>query len=353
MRTLRFAIFGTGFWSRFQLAGWRELQGAECVALYNRTRAKAEALAHEFGIPAVYDDPEALLSNEQIDFMDIITDVGTHALFTLLGARYGKAVICQKPMAPDLASARQMVQACREAGVPFFIHENWRWQTPIREAKGVLDSGVIGKPFRARVTFSNSFPVFDNQPFLRELEQFILTDIGSHLLDTARFLFGEAENLYCQIGRVNPTIRGEDVATVMMRMGQGVTVVCEMSYASRTEHERFPQTFLFVEGERGSLELATDYWLKVTTEAGTLARRVPPPRYPWADPAYDVVHSSIVPCNANLLHALQTGTLPETHGEDNLKTMELVFASYESAQHDSVIHLASWREKVDLPLQNG
>ncbi|MCS7310356.1 MAG: Gfo/Idh/MocA family oxidoreductase [Armatimonadetes bacterium] len=343
MKTLRFAIFGTGFWSRYQLAGWRELQGAECVALYNRTRSKAEALAQQFGIPAVYDDPEQLLQNEQVDFIDIITDVNTHAQFVLLAARYRKAVICQKPMAPDLATARHMVQVCREAGVPFFIHENWRWQTPLREAKRVLQSGAIGQPFRARVTFSNSFPVFDNQPFLRELEQFILTDIGSHILDTARFLFGEAQSLYCQIRRVNPTIRGEDVATVMMRMGEGTTVVCEMSYASRTEHERFPQTFLFVEGEKGSLELATDYWLRVTTEEGTLSRRVPPPRYSWADPAYDVVHASIVPCNADLLRALQTGGLPETHAEDNLRTMELVFASYESAQQDKVIHLEEWR----------
>lgn len=344
MRTLRFAIFGTGFWARYQLAGWRELEGAQCVALYNRTRSKAEALAQQFGIPAVYDDPEQLLQREQIDFVDIITDVSTHAQFVLLAARYRKAVICQKPMAPDLATARQMVRACREAGVPFFIHENWRWQTPLREAKRVLQSGAIGSPFRARVTFSNSFPVFDNQPFLRELEQFILTDIGSHILDTARFLFGEAHSLYCQIRRVNPTIRGEDVATVMMRMGEGTTVLCEMSYASRTEHERFPQTFLFVEGEKGSLELATDYWLRVTTSEGTLSRRVPPPRYPWADPAYDVVHASIVPCHADLLRALQTGGLPETHAEDNLRTMELVFASYESAQRDTVIHLEEWRQ---------
>jgi len=343
MSTLRFAIFGTGFWSRYQLAGWMELEGVQCVAVYNRTRAKAEALAQQFGVPVVYDDPEALLKNEQVDFVDIITDVTTHAQFVELAAKYRKPVICQKPMAPDLATARQMVRTCREAGVPFFIHENWRWQTPIREAKEALDSGAIGKPFRARVSFSNSFPVFDNQPFLRELEQFILTDIGSHILDTARFLFGEAHSLYCQIQRVNPTIRGEDVATVMMRMGEDVTVFCEMSYASRTEHERFPQTFLFVEGERGSIELATDYWLRVTTEQGTLSRRVPPPRYGWADPAYDVVHASIVPCNANLLNALRTGTLPETHAEDNLKTMELVFASYASAQTNAVIEIARWR----------
>jgi len=58
---LRFAIFGAGFWTRYQLPAWRELRGAECVAIYNRTAARAGAVARDFGIPAVYVDPEKLL----------------------------------------------------------------------------------------------------------------------------------------------------------------------------------------------------------------------------------------------------------------------------------------------------
>ncbi len=50
---LRFAMLGCGFWSRFQLAAWRELADATCVALYNRTRPKAEKLARQFQIDAV------------------------------------------------------------------------------------------------------------------------------------------------------------------------------------------------------------------------------------------------------------------------------------------------------------
>jgi len=230
--------------------------------------------------------------------VDIITDVDSHRHFVEMAAAHRLPTICQKPMAPTLADARAMIEACRRAEVPFWVHENWRWQTPLRELKRVMDEGTIGPIFRARLQFSCSFPVFDNQPFLKDLEQFILTDIGSHLLDTARFLFGEANSLYCHTSRVHRDIRGEDVATVMMQMG-GATVVCEMSYASRLEGERFPQTFALLEGERGSVELATDYWIRVTTDGGTHARRYPPPRYAWADPAYDVVHSSIVACNAN------------------------------------------------------
>jgi len=62
MSELRFAILGAGFWARYQLAGWRELPGVRCVALYNRTRPKVEALAAEFGVPAVYDNPAQLLA---------------------------------------------------------------------------------------------------------------------------------------------------------------------------------------------------------------------------------------------------------------------------------------------------
>jgi len=340
MSSLRFAIFGTGFWARYQLAAWRELEGVECVALYNRTRSRAEALAREFGVAAVYDDPEALLDRERLDFIDVITDVDTHGRFVRMAADRGLPVICQKPMAPSLAEAEGMVAACGAAGVPFFVHENWRWQTPLRQLQEALGTGQIGRPFRARIDMISGFPVFVNQPFFKELEQFILTDMGSHILDVARFLFGEAETLYCQTERVHPDIRGEDVATVMLRMQGGPTVLCEMAYAENyLEQDRFPETYVFVEGDRGSLELGPDYWLRITTEAGTLSRRCPPPRYAWADPAYDVVQASIVPCNANLLQALRGQAPAETTGEDNLETVRLVYAAYDSAVSGQTVRL--------------
>ena len=340
MTDLRFAIVGTGFWARYQLAAWRELAGAECVALCNRHRQRAEELAREFGVPAVYDDPQEMLERERLDFLDIITDVVTHNSLVHLATAHRLPVISQKPMATTLAEATEMVRVCQAARVPFFVHENWRWQTPIRQVKSELQRGAIGTPFRARLHFCSSFPVFDNQPFLKELEQFILTDIGSHILDTARFLFGEASTLYCQTHRIHKEIKGEDVATVMMTMGGGLTVNCEMSYASRTEHERFPETYIYVEGEKGSIELGPDYWIRVTTEAGTCAKRCPPPRYAWTDPAYELVQSSIVPCNADLLAALRGERPAETTAEDNLKTVQLVLSSYESASNGKVIQLS-------------
>jgi predicted dehydrogenase len=341
---------GTGFWSRFQLAGWHELgctEGAdvECVALYNRTRAKAEALARLYGVQAVYGNVEELLRREPVDFLDVMTGAAANPTFVQLAAEHRLPVIVQKPMALDLEAAEGMVETCRRAGIPLMVHENWRWQRPIRQVKRVLENGRVGRPFRAHILYANSYPVFENQPYLRERERFILTDMGSHILDVARYLFGEARTLYCHTAQVTPGIRGEDVATVMIGMGdggkdaEGVTVLCSLSYASRVEHDRYNETYMTVECSEGTVELGPDYWVRVTTREGTSSVRYPPPHYPWSTPEFAVVHASIVPCLRDLLRALQTGRPAATSGEDNLKTMRMVFAAYESAETGRVIEL--------------
>jgi predicted dehydrogenase len=341
-KNLRFAVIGTGFWANYQIAAWKELEGIELVAIHDIVRHKAESIANKFNVPRVYNEVEDLFKEEQLDFVDIITNVDTHAALTEAAARHGIAVVCQKPMAPKLHIARQMMECCDRLNTPLYIHENWRWQTPIRKLKELLDKGTIGKVFKSRVTFCSAFPVFDLQPHLAELTEFILTDMGSHILDACRFLFGEVKTLFCQTTRVNTRIKGEDVANVFMTMVNGISCYAEMSYASILEYESFPQTFILVEGETGSIHLTKDCELHLTTRTGSSIIPAPPPRYGWADPKYSLVHSSIVDCNRNLLDAL-TGRAPaETMGKDNFETVRLVHASYRSAQTKSVIDMETF-----------
>ena len=341
MIPLRFAVIGTGFWANYQIPAWLELEGVELVALYNRTKSKADILAHKFNVPAVYDNIEKLIENEKLDFVDIITDVDTHATLTERAAKKGIAVICQKPMAPKLSVAKQMVEVCHQHNVPLLIHENFRWQSPIRKLKELLNSGKIGKVFKARVTFCSGFPVFENQPFLAELDEFILTDIGSHTLDICRFLFGEVDTLLCQTHAVNPKIKGEDVANVFMKMRSGISCYAEMSYASILEYESFPQTFVLIEGEQGSIHLTQNFEIRLT-RAGTEVLTVQPKMYSWVDPAYAAVHSSIVDCNRDLLNQLQGKANAETTGTDNFETVRLVHAAYASAKSNQLIHMKAF-----------
>ena len=339
MNPLRFAIFGTGFWSQFQLGGWQELNGVECVALYNRTLSKARDLGKQFGVPAAYDDPEALMQNEDLDFIDIITDVDTHYKFTELGARYGKDVICQKPMAPDFETARKMMEVTRKAGVRYYVHENYRWQPQFRRVKEILEEGVIGKPFRCLTGFNTAFPVFDTQPFLATLEHFALTDQGSHQFDVLRYLFGEAHSIYTQTQTVNPTIKGEDVATTMLRMKNGVVCIQEISFSSPLEQEVFPQTLLLIEGDKGSIRLDPGFEISVTVGSETRKETVVMKTYPWQTDRLVPEPPSIVACNNDILQDMLGHAKAETSGEDNFETVRLVWAAYESARINKVIKI--------------
>ncbi|CAN5413166.1 Gfo/Idh/MocA family oxidoreductase [soil metagenome] len=333
---LRGAIIGTGFWANYQVPAWQELEGVEIVALYNRTISKAVAVSERFGIASVYDNVERMLEKEKPDFVDIITDVDTHPAFTKLAAQKKIHVVCQKPMAPSFEAANAMLKVCNDNGVKLFIHENFRWQAPVRAVKDALDSKIIGGVFKASVSFCSAFPVFDNQPALAEIDKFILTDIGSHVLDICRFLFGEATSLYCLTKKVNAAIKGEDVANVLMEMQNKVHCYAEMSYASILEKESFPQTLMLIEGSKGSIELSHDFDLKITTASGTTSKVIHPKKYHWADPDYAVVHASIVECNRNILNGL-TGGISETTGADNLETARLVWSAYESSEKKQAI----------------
>ncbi len=164
--------------------------------------------------------------------------------------------------------------------------------------------------------------------------------MGVHILDTARFFFGEAQVIFCQTSTVNKNVKGEDSATIMMRMNDVICLV-QISYSSIVENDKFPETFAFIEGEKGSIELCPDYWIRVTTKGETRSMRIPPKSYPWANPDYLVTHSSIVATNAHWLESFRTGREPETSGEDNLKTLQLVYLAYESSKTGKSIDIGS------------
>lgn len=343
----RFLTIGAGFWSRVQLAAWGELaaQDVACVGVCDTDRDRAEALARRHGIDAAFDDPAAAIDALKPDFVDIVTPPDTHRPLVELAARKGvRGIVCQKPLAPTMEDAQAMADVCRDAGAALFVHENWRFQTPLRALKAVLDTGAIGDVFRARLSMVSGFPVFDNQPLLARLERFLLADMGVHTLDTARYLFGEATWLAARIQRVHPAIAGEDVATVLLATASGATVDIHMAFAQNPlgPDECFPQTLAFVEGTRGAIRLDPGYRLRVTTAAGTRSRRVPPPTYPWADPAYAVVQASVVDCCADLLAGLrgQSGR-GETRADDNLRTLALVFGAYDCAASGQTLTLGN------------
>jgi predicted dehydrogenase len=339
MTTLRGGLIGCGFFARNHLNAWRDVDGAEIVALCDSDAERLRVRAEEFEIGRTFTDAETMLREAELDFVDVVTQVGSHRPLVELAARHRIPVICQKPLASSLEDARAMVEACRAAGVPFMVHENFRWQRPMRETKRAAEA--IGELFFGRIQWRTAWDVYTDQPYLATDERFILSDIGVHLLDLARFFMGEAAELRCLTQSVNPGVRGEDVATVLLRMRSGAACVVDMSYASHLEREMFPQTLVHLEGAGGSVVLDYDFELIVTTPEGAQRRQVGPGPVAWGIPLVQHVQESVVAIEQHWTDCLRAGREPETSGADNLKTLELVFGSYDSAEQACAMKLSS------------
>lgn len=338
---LRGGVIGCGFFAGNQLHGWEMVKGAGIVALCDRDPAALEAAGERFGIAARYTDAAEMIAAEQLDFVDIITTVPTHRPLVELAAGQGLHVICQKPFAETLEDARAMVAAAEAAGKTLMVHENFRWQSAIRAVIEVLRAGRIGTPFFCRASFRSGYDVFSGQPYLAEGERFIIEDLGIHVLDIARALMGDVSRVAATTARINPAIRGEDVATILLTHESGMTSVVDCSYATRRNPETFPETLLEIDGDRGTLRLDAGYRLTVQTGDGEERRDVSPVLLPWAERPWHNIQESVFAIQQHFVDCLAAGRTPETSGEDNLKTLTLVEAAYLAAAEGRTVETAA------------
>lgn len=341
MTPLRFAVIGTGFFAQNHLHAWAEIPEVELVAVCDTDPDRLAAAARDFG-GRPYSDAAELFAHERLDFVDIATTPPTHPMLVHLAAEHGVAALCQKPLAWDLADATAMVEAMGAKGLPFMVHENFRFQHPMRCIKEILDSGAIGRPFFGRFSFRTSHDCYTAQPWLIDSERMIIVDVAVHLFDLARFFMGEPESLYAEAIRVNPRIAGEDVATVLLRMPDATAIV-DASYETFSDHSTYPQTFVTIEGTKGAITLGPDYHLQVVShpiDAGDSSARmtgstvidmdleIPP--HTWTSVPWNGIQDSVATLQRHWVDCLLTGRTPETSGLDTLRTMELTLGAYES-----------------------
>ncbi|MBZ9821288.1 Gfo/Idh/MocA family protein [Mesorhizobium sp. CA4] len=331
MMALRGALIGCGFFAINQMHGWRDIAGASIVAICDRDPERLRIVGDQFGVARRYTDAAALFAGEKLDFVDVATTVGSHRPLVELAAANRVPVICQKPFAPTLADAIAMVRACADAGVPLMVHENFRWQSPIQAVRAVLDSGEIGKPFFGRISFRSGYDVFSGQPYLATGKRFIIEDLGIHILDIARFLLGDVSSLTARTARINSSIAGEDVATILMDHESGATSVVDCSYATKLATEPFPETLVELDGSEGTIRLSLGYQLTVTGKSGTHVTDVSPQLLPWASRPWHNIQESVLAIQKHWVACLASGKEPATSGADNLKTFALVEAAYAGA----------------------
>jgi D-apiose dehydrogenase len=334
-------VVGAGYWAAKHLSAWASHPKVTVTALCDTNEDRLRQRSSLFGIRRenCYTDFSRMLETAGVDIVDILTPPSTHAPIVRAAARHGAHVLCIKPLAETRDAAQEIAAEARKHGIRAMAAENWRWLSPLRRMHALLRGGLIGQPYFAKYScLEYATPLMGpdvpmDQPFFRQMPRLLLYEMGTHWFDVWRFLFGEPERLYAEARRVSPHIAGDDLAVVTLSRASFLGLI-EVSWASRAslEEERRGIEQITVEGEAGTIVMDGGHDIRLI-EMGK------PVRVLESGCTYDMAES-IARMQAHFLACLESGAPFETEIEDNLKTLQLVFSAYESAERHEVITLA-------------
>lgn len=325
--TLKVAVAGAGAISEFHLKGWRAQEAVEIVAICDPDLQKAQEQANTFGIPKVFSDVAQMLDQTRPDAIDIITPVGTHAPLVRLAADRGVHVMCQKPMTPTVAEAEALIAEVGER-VRFMIHENYRFRPHYAELAQRLRDGQVGKVRHARLTvrasavldYAGKRPfLLGRQPYLADFARLLVFEVLIHHLDALRAILGEMQVVSATLDRMNPDLKGEDVALIQLRSEDGALVVIDADIAA-PGHPPLPADRLELLGEADTLIYDRDRI--------TLLSRPEEISHHDLSANYQACFTGAI---SDFTKGLRSGQPFQTDRLDNLRTLRLMEEIYRAA----------------------
>jgi predicted dehydrogenase len=206
-KTLNIGLIGGGFMGRTHSNGYRRVPNFFPALEYTpvlkavcfRNETKAKAFAAQWGYESVETDWRKMIERNDIDAIDICTPNDTHAEIAIGAAKAGKMILCEKPLARDLAESQGMVDAIEKAGVKNTVWYNYRRIPAVTLAKQIIDSGKLGKIYHYRANFLQDWTINENLPQGGEglwrmdaavSGSGVVGDLLSHCIDTAIWLNG-------------------------------------------------------------------------------------------------------------------------------------------------------------------
>ena len=357
MSIRRGIVIGAGYFSDFHLDAWRRLDGAEIVCVCDFDIEKAKAAAEKHDVPEVSTDAASCIARADIDFVDIATPPNSHQELVQAAMDRGLATICQKPLAPDFETAKQIVTIAERANAKFMVHENFRWQPWYREIKRILDAGTIGQTLHSLTMRSRmgdgwgEDAYLGRQPYFRDMPRLLMHETGVHFIDTFRFLAGEIDEVSATLRRLNPVITGEDTGLVQLSFASGAIGVWDANRynESLSDDPRYTFGELLVEADGGSLWLGFD--------GGITVKRLgeEPYSHEYRHERKGFAGDCVFATQQHFLNYLNDECECETSATDYLKTLQAVEDVYLSAGEISVTppstpKVRSGRRVVDLSL---
>ncbi|MAU56495.1 MAG: hypothetical protein CL899_06150 [Dehalococcoidia bacterium] len=152
MDKVKLAIVGCGAISNLNVPGYLDHSKCEIIALCDPIPERATSKAKEWGIvPDIFTEYGDILSNSNIDAIELLTPTYLHAEQIISGLKAGKHISCQKPLATSMKEASAIREVVKKSDRIFRVTENFLYYPPIVKAKELIDSGEIGSPSLVRI----------------------------------------------------------------------------------------------------------------------------------------------------------------------------------------------------------
>ena len=200
MNKIRFGVIGTNFITDWVIAGAKQDERFELVAVCSRTQERANEFAAKYDIPYTFTSLEEMAASPLIDAVYIATPNYLHASQSILCMKHGKHVLCEKPMASNAYEVKQMIAASRQYGVTLMeamkptLTPNFR---VLREA--LPKAGVIRRYFASYCQYSSRYDKFKEgivlNAFKPELSNGAMMDIGVYTVYPMVVLFGRPKKI--------------------------------------------------------------------------------------------------------------------------------------------------------------
>lgn len=234
----RVAVVGGGYMGHNHIRVLREMAGVDLVGVADRDGARTAALSKQYGVRC-YADHDELLDREHPEVVVVAVPTSAHVPVALDVVARGVHVLVEKPIAPTVEQAEQLVTAARDAGVTLGVGHVERFNPAVIELKRHLDRGMLGRVFMLHSRRLSPYP-------RRVMDVGVGADLGTHELDMMRYLTGsEIVTVNAGVSQVLHPLH-EDIVFGLVRFATGALGILDVNWVTPTKVRDISIT-----GERG------------------------------------------------------------------------------------------------------
>lgn len=175
------------------------------VAISGRNAEAVQEAAKRYGYAKTYTDWRKMIDDPEVQVLDNSGPNNVHIEPNLAAAKAGKHIISEKPLGRTAAESYEMWQAAKKAKIKHMVAFNYRFVPAIRLVKELIESGKLGRIYHFRAQYLQEWIADESFPMVWRLDKKVagsgtLGDLGSHIIDLARFLVGEPKSLMARTG---------------------------------------------------------------------------------------------------------------------------------------------------------